>query len=319
MRRAEGFASPSLALAKYWGKTDGSAAQDNIAITLTGMQTHSIVQLYEQGEQGYGRDRVVVNGMEQNTERYRDFLQHAQNYFDAPCTIQLESHNNFPTASGLASSSSGFAAASIAIAACASPSLSMAEVSALARSGSVSAARAVFGGFVYLRAGAEHAERFYPAEHWPELSIIVACVEGGAKPISSRDAMKHCQATSPFYASWVEDSQSIAEQVSHAIMHRDISTLGGAMRRSYLRMFSTMFSADPPIMYWTAESLRLLHSAESLRSRKLPVWETMDAGPQVKFLTLEQHRAEIEVFLREQHPLVEFRHCKIGEDAYAKT
>ena len=57
------------------------------------------------------------------------------------------------------------------------------------------------------------------------------------------------------------------------------------MRESYLSMFATMFTAQPPYIYWLPQSVALLHELEQLRARGVAAWETMDAGPQVKIIT----------------------------------
>ena len=68
---------------------------------------------------------------------------------------EVRSHNDFPTASGLASSASGFAALALAATRALGLELPEARVSALARAASASAARSLFGGYVELGAGAD--------------------------------------------------------------------------------------------------------------------------------------------------------------------
>ena len=66
---------------------------------------------------------------------------------------RVESANDFPTASGLASSASGFAALVVAAAKAAALDWDAATLSDQARRSSVSAARSIFGGFATLAAG----------------------------------------------------------------------------------------------------------------------------------------------------------------------
>ena len=44
-----------------------------------------------------------------------------------------------------------------------------------------------------------------------------------------------------------------------------IEQLGEAMRLSYLRMFATIISTDPPPPYWQPESVTLLNECEEMR------------------------------------------------------
>jgi diphosphomevalonate decarboxylase len=62
--------------------------------------------------------------------------------------LRIVSENNFATAAGLASSSSGLSCLSMGVSALYGCSLSKEVMSALARTGSGSACRSIYGGFV---------------------------------------------------------------------------------------------------------------------------------------------------------------------------
>ena len=162
----------------------------------------------------------------------------------------------------------------------------LSRISALARIGSASAARAVWGGFSALEAGAEAAYCAFPADHWPELRLLVAITSRRRKPQPSRDAMLHVAATSPYYEAWVAAAEATFQAAVEAVRARDLERLGPPMRASYLRMFGTMFAADPPINYLRPQSLQVLEVLEELRTAGVGAWETMDAGPQVKIACL---------------------------------
>lgn len=93
--------------------------------------------------------------------------------------IHICSINNFPTAAGLASSAAGYACLSAALAKLYKVND---DISAIARTGSGSACRSVFGGFVrwYMGVDAEGidsiAKQIVPASHWPEMRIIILVV-----------------------------------------------------------------------------------------------------------------------------------------------
>ncbi len=287
-------ASPSLALLKYWGKRSGRhnlPATPSLAVALEALKTTTRVRFAE-------RDEVLVDGRPQDPERYAPFFAEVRRLLAAELRFHAESTNNFPAAAGLASSSSGFAALAVACATlCASAAptesvrrraaaLSLGRLSALARLGSASAARALFGGFVLLPAGVRSARQLAPAEHWPELRILIAVVTEKAKELSSRTAMERTRLTSPYFKSWVRSAGKELPEAIEGVMHRDLERLGLAMRRSYLRMFGTMLACDPPVIYWAPESLALIRACAELRTEGLGAWETMDAGPQVKILCL---------------------------------
>ena len=275
-------AAPSLALVKYWGKADprrNLPATSSLAVTVTGLYTEARLQ-------EAGADHLTVDGAAVPAARHAAFFAAARAALEVTTRYRVEARNNFPGAAGLASSASLFAALAEGCAALAGASPPRARLSALARVGSASAARAVWGGFSALRAGAESAEHSFPAGHWPELRLLVAVASRRRKPLSSRAAMLRVAQTSPYYDAWVAGAEATFRAAMEAVRARDLPRLGPYLRASYLRMFGTMFAADPPINYLRPRSLRVLEVLEALRADGIDAWETMDAGPQVKIACL---------------------------------
>jgi diphosphomevalonate decarboxylase len=298
LRVATCAASPSLALIKYWGKQPVGVnipATSSLAVTLSGLETVSSCEVTEDGS-----DRVEIDGTAQPAERFAPFFESLRTFLcrtlersqtlsrtkdPSSLRFSVRSRNSFPTAAGIASSSSGFAALAGACTAAVGMDPSREELSALARIGSGSAARSVFGGFVSFPAGALHARQVHPASWWPDLRIIVVVIRNERKDHSSRDAMEACRETSPFYDAWISSSTQEYDQGCDALERKDVQLLGESARRSYLRMFASMFAASPPIVYWLPESLAVIRACVELRAQGIAAWETMDAGPQVKIVT----------------------------------
>lgn len=292
-------ASPSLALTKYWGKREGGAnipATSSLAVTLGALTSTTRVQ------RTAGKDTVLVDGAPQSGARYAPLFEALREETGSREQFLVESSNNFPTAAGLASSSSGMAALVCALDALLGTGLPRWKLSRIARVGSGSAARAVFGGFTVLPAGGTDAQQAYPADHWDEMRVLVAVLQAAPKAVSSRDAMERVRRTSPYFRAWMEDAEEVFTDAREALALRDLDRLGHAMRLSYLRMFSTMFAADPPVIYWQPESLAVIRACEQLRLSGLPAYETMDAGPQVKILTTAEH---VETLTARLSPLAE--------------
>jgi diphosphomevalonate decarboxylase len=302
-------AGPSLALTKYWGKhCEGinRPATPSLGVTLSTFQSTARVTLTD------GQPRITVNNTPQPLTRFQPFLDEVTRVlgprrFDAVCT------NNFPTAAGLASSSSGFAALATAVTALSGRYLSQAEISALARVGSGSAARAVYHGFTEFPAGAEYAEPLYGPDYWPALRIVACLVDHGPKAVSSRQAMARVQETSPFFKDWVRDAALLHREALAALDARDLAKLGEIMRLSYLRMFCTQFSASPPLIYWQPSTVQTLQLVEQLRHKGLGVWETMDAGPQVKLLCLDTDVDALVAALNEDLPQLKTHVLTVGK------
>lgn len=289
---AEALAHPNIALAKYWGKrTYGHnlPAVPSLSVTLEGMATRTRVTL----DAGLGEDAFLLAGAaapDAAKARVVGLLDRVRSAVGSTLRATVESANDFPTSSGLASSASAFAA--LATAACAAYgwSASDAERSDLARKTSVSAARSVFGGFVELRAGVEGdtflaAEQLAPEGTWP-VAIVVAATTRAAKETASTEGMLHTVRTSPYHEAWVACAPQVFAQAKAALAAHDLEAMGDAVEASAFAMHADAIAARPAVVYWNAGTMAALAEVRALRRSGVGVWATMDAGPHVKVLTL---------------------------------
>ena len=293
---AAAIAHPNIALIKYWGKRDvrlNLPAVPSLSVTLAPYVTRTDVTW------GAPVDRFVIDGTPATSDAARrigEFLDHID---PARPPVTVESANNFPTAAGLASSSSAFAALAIAATAAAGKSPSSNELSCLARYGSGSACRSIWGGWVVWPTGKRpdgtdcHGHPIAPPDHW-DIRVLVALVSDAKKPIGSRSAMIRTQQTSPLYTGWVDSAPEDLTEAEAAVAARDLARLGAVMERSTMKMHGTMLSADPPIRYLKPKTLAVLDTVERLRARGLDAWATMDAGPNVKVLCSAEDGAAVE-------------------------
>ena len=303
-RTVTSLAHPSLAIAKYWGKLPEGInipATTSVAVTLQAMSARTTVRLYHRDTEESDQDRVMLNGIVQTSRRFQPFFDAVRTELTRDpvpahpdldpvrLTFDVESRNDFPTAAGLASSAAGFAAMAAGCLAALTDQFDPDRASRLARTGSGSACRSIYGGFTRWSAGAESAQQLYPESWWPDLRVVVLPVTTAEKPLSSREAMNRTRDTSPYFRAWVEDAPALSGEVEQALANHDLERLGNAARLSYLRMFGTMISTAPPVLYWLPESVRIVQELETMRAQGIPVWETMDAGPQVKVFTDNDH------------------------------
>ncbi|MFG2503204.1 diphosphomevalonate decarboxylase [Streptomyces sp. NPDC048441] len=290
---ATAVAHPNIALIKYWGKRDEQLvlpAADSLSMTLDVFSTTTTVRL----DPAASGDHVTLNGAAATGEPHRRvaaFLDLVRDRAGRSEAAVVDTRNTVPTGAGLASSASGFAALALAASAAYGLTLRDTELSRLARRGSGSASRSVFGGFALWRAGegagAEGDMSSY-AEPVPvgnlDVSLVIAVVDAGPKAISSRAAMRRTVDTSPLYRPWVESSRADLDDMRGALERGDLEAVGEIAERNALGMHATMLAARPAVRYLSPATLTVLDSVSQLRRDGIAAYATMDAGPNVKVL-----------------------------------
>nr|UXE44255.1 hypothetical protein Hi04_10k_c1556_00011 [uncultured bacterium] len=292
MTSAIAVAGTNIALVKYWGKRDEALnlpATGSLSLTLDRLGTRTRVA-FDGG--AAGADRVTLDGAPASPKfaaRASAFLDRVRIRagIDAPATV--ETVNSVPTAAGLASSASGFAALAVAAAHAAGLELSPAELSELSRQGSGSAARSIFGGFVEMARGTrpdgrDAVARALEAGAGWDVRLVVAITAAGEKTIGSTAAMARTASTSPYYEAWVRGVDGDLEAARAAIAVRNLNALGAVAERSALRMHASAMAADPAILYWNAATVAAIGAVKALRERGTAAFFTIDAGPHVKVL-----------------------------------
>lgn len=297
--QATAFAHPNIALVKYWGKRDRDLnlpAAGSFSATLGPMRTRTTVRW------GVPTDRLVLDGTERDaaaTARVSRWLDLVRAHRPGLGGAEVVSDNDFPTAAGLASSASAFAALALASTRAAGLELPDDALSVLARRGSGSAARSLFGGFVEMRPGERadgtdaFAVRCQAAEHW-QLQVIIALTARGAKKVSSTVGMNHTEATSPYFRAWVETVAPAIVAAREAVEARDFARLAAVAEASALQMHASAIGADPGVLYWRGATVDVIHAVRRLRDDEgIPAFFTIDAGPHVKVFTLPIHAATV--------------------------
>jgi diphosphomevalonate decarboxylase len=279
-------AHSNIALIKYWGKRDAALnlpAVGSISVTLDALTTDTTVAFT--GDE----DELRLDGTRVDAARASRMLDLVRERAGIRSAATVTSTNNFPTGAGLASSASGFAALAVAACAAAGVDATPKELSILARRGSGSAARSIFGGFVELHAGTApdgsdaFAEPILDAAEWP-LSVVVAITSREAKRVSSTAGMGRSAASSPFYPAWTDTAEQDLADMRAAIAARDFASVGELAEYSCLKLHALMLTSRPALIYWNAATVAAIHTVTELRAGGIPVYFTIDAGPQVKAL-----------------------------------
>jgi len=272
--KATAVAHANIALVKYWGKRDDALLlpeAGSLSVALDRLSTTTTVEL------GVSQDSLRIDGRtsaEAEMRRARAVLDAAGIRDGA----RIESRNDFPTAAGLASSASGFAALAVAGCAAAGQRRSERELSALARLGSGSAARSVPGGWAVWED--REAVQVAAPDHLPLRLVVAVCGEG-AKAVGSRDGMKRSRETSPYHSAWIEQCRRDLPEALRLLRSRDLPGLGALAERNAMRMHADALAADPPLLYWQPATIGCLRALGHLRDRRTSAWATIDAGPHV--------------------------------------
>jgi diphosphomevalonate decarboxylase len=299
MFKGSARAHTNIALIKYWGKENKTLIipkNSSLSLTLDAFYTETTVTFDKQNP----IDRFILNGELQDfaaSKKVFGFLALVREKSGCSLFATVESQNFVPTAAGLASSASGMAALAGACNEALHMGLSDIELSRLARRGSGSSCRSIYGGFAEWIKG-ESDETSYAvaidSQGWDkELGMIFILINDRPKDISSRDGMERTVATSSFYPGWLETAPQDLMTAETAIATKDFEKLGEVTEASALKMHGATLAAVPPFTYWSPDSLKAMDLVRTIRKNGLPCYFTMDAGPNVKVLVQKENQAAV--------------------------
>jgi len=295
MSKATVSAPANIAFVKYWGARDLERAlpmNPSISMTLEHCVTQCTLEVLEregideiwnaEPDGGFGTPAPEF------AQRVRAHLDRIRKWAGRAEAVRVATRNTFPTAGGLASSASGFAALTLAAVRAFGKKVSTKELSLLARrSGSGSACRSMFGGFVEWatsRGNGNLDEDSYgwpiaDVEHW-DLRNVIAVVEIGPKTVSSIEGHRRAL-TSPYFDKRQELLPDRLEKVRRAIRECDLAALGPVIEEEAIDLHLIAMSSHPPIFYWSPGTIAVLRAVRELRQEGLAAWATMDAGANV--------------------------------------
>ncbi|MCI2186208.1 MAG: diphosphomevalonate decarboxylase [Bifidobacterium tibiigranuli] len=263
-------------------------------------------------------DILTIDGVLQHgtsLARVSRFLDLVRERAGIAAPARVTSRNTVPFGAGLASSASAFAALAAAASRAAGLELSGRELSKLARRGSGSACRSIYGGLVKWNAGHDDATSYaQPVECPMDLAIIVILISAKEKPMSSREAMRLTMRTSLLYPAWVRASADDMTLALAAVAASDLDALGEVVEANALGMHASMMAARPAVIYWLPQTITALSAVRDLRKHGYSAWSTMDAGANVKVLTAAADAERVASELRDRLPgqTIEVHHIGSG-------
>ncbi|MFA5077440.1 MAG: diphosphomevalonate decarboxylase [Candidatus Micrarchaeia archaeon] len=318
------LANSNIALIKYWGRRDDQLvlpANSSISFTMDEqLSTKTTVEFAN----GLVSDDVCLDGRKATEKEYSrvvSFLGLVRAKTGIKTKAKVVSQNTFPKSAGLASSASGFAALAAASSKAAGLNLNEKELSMLARLGSGSASRSVFGGCVEWHAGKKkdgsdcYAEQISPPGKWRDLRNIIAISSMEEKHIGSSAAMAVTSKTSSFYSARLKSVGKRLAEMRNAVRKRDFETMVPIIMRESDSMHAAMLDSWPPVVYLNETSFRIMREVLAFNQSqgKYAAAYTFDAGPNAHVYTTAKYAEGIKRMLSELPGVMKIMECKIGE------
>ena len=318
--KATALANSNTALIKYWGKKDEELIlpmNNSISLTVDKLSTTTTVEFSEK----FAKDQFFLNDEKQTgTAEYRviKHLDLIRSETNKHMKAKVVSQNNFPTAAGLASSASGFAALTVAICNALGLKKSKKELSILTRRGSGSSTRSIFGGFVeWTKAndkGISFAKQLADKNHF-DIRDIVVIFKPHKREFSTREAMKISKETSPVFQNRLNQVESNLVKMRKAITEKDFALLGQIAESDCNLVHSIALTSNPKLSFWTDETLKTIKLVNNLRKEGIEAYYTVDTGANMHILTLPKFAEEIESTLKKLPYVVRTVVCKPGDGA----
>ncbi|KZT71761.1 Diphosphomevalonate decarboxylase [Daedalea quercina L-15889] len=332
--QATASAPVNIACIKYWGKRDTKLIlPTNSSLSVTLDQDHLRSTTTSRADPSFEKDRLWLNSAEEEIKeggrlstciremkRMRKEVENKDASLPKLSTyaVHICSRNNFPTAAGLASSASGFAALVASLAALYQLPASPSELSLIARQGSGSACRSLFGGFVAWEMGSKPdgsdslAVEVAPREHWPDIHALICVVSDDKKGTSSTSGMQRTVETSTLLQHRIKYVvPERMEAISAAIRARDFDSFARITMQDSNQFHAVALDTDPPIFYMNDVSRAIIaliveyNRVAVAAGGKLKAAYTYDAGPNAVIYAPKENLKEIVELIVKYFPQAE--------------
>ena len=296
----------NIAIVKYWGKKDAKKmipATSSISLTLNDMFTETEMEFISDEDITISVEKEMKNG------DYKDKFSNMADLFylngelqDSVHTekiskvvdlfrenrsqkVKISTTNNMPTAAGLSSSSSGLSAVIKACNELFGKNYTQSELAQISKFGSGSSSRSFFGP---IAAWDKDTGEICEVKTDLKLAMIVLVLNENKKKISSRNGMELCAKTSTYFDEWVKQSEIDFINMKKYLAENDFEKVGTLTEENALRMHKTTETANPPFSYFNEKTYEAMDFVKNLRNNGEKCYFTMDAGPNVKVLCLEE-------------------------------
>lgn len=289
----------NIAFIKYWGKTDPKKRipqNNSISMCLSDLYSLCTVEFspkFKSDKIEFLEEKVVE---EKEIARIIEVLERLRNLANCQFKARVATKNNFPKATGIASSASGLSAVTLAGSVALGLKLNKIELSKLSRLASGTASRSIPDGFVEWKKGTceqnSYAVQIFPPSWW-QIRDIVAIVTHKMKKVSSTEGHKLAD-TSPFQKTRIKGMPLKIKAIKKAIKKRDFTAFGKILEAEALSLHAICLTSSPSILYWEPATIEIMKKIQQWREDKeIESYFTIDAGPSVHIICLPKDEKKI--------------------------
>ena len=307
--------SPSnIALVKYWGK-HGRQLPSNPSISFTLSQASTVTTVRYDAKTARSAEIALDFSFEGAAKpafenKIKSYLQEVTDILPwlPDYNFKIESSNSFPHSSGIASSASSMSALALCLLSIEQSikeqaTIDKTKASMLARLGSGSASRSVFGPLsiwgdttVTPRSSNLHAieytENIDPVFSSFHDDILIISKE--EKAVSSR-AGHALMDGNPYALNRFEQAHKHLGEIVAAMQSADLEKFGHIVEKEALTLHALMMASEPPYMLMEPHTLSAIRVIQDYRkSQNIPVYFTLDAGPNIHMLYPDKYSAQVQ-------------------------
>lgn len=330
-------APSNIALIKYWGK-HGNQLPRNASFSFTLDTAYTETTIHYTAKQNDDKAiaiKFLFEGKEHPkfTEKIEQFLKSIVPFFPflPHLSLTIHSHNSFPHSTGIASSASSMAALALCLTSIEneldgglSPALFFEKASKIARLGSGSACRSVYPYSavwgkqeVIPFSSDEYAVPYHESIHpiFKTFKDAILIVSSDEKSVSSR-AGHALMDGNPYATSRYTQAATNFTNLISAMKAGDLATFGKIVENEALTLHALMMCSTPSYMLMLPNTLKIIDLIKTYRAEKdVPLYYTLDAGPNVHLLYPEAYTTEVEQFILDTL----MKYCENGKVIYDKV
>lgn len=312
----------NIALIKYWGKkAEGIQlpANASISLTLSDLYAETTISAVDGNISGKPSFSLLLDGKPKKSfeTKIQHFLERIWDQYSIvrEMHLQIETSNNFPHGTGIASSAAGFGALALCISELEEEYTNgkykhtVENASKIARLGSGSACRSVFGKPAvwgkheyFDKSSDEYAIEFDYEIAFPlnQLNDAVLIIDAGEKTVSSSEG-HGLLSGNPYAEARYKSATANLSKIAEALKKGNIHHFIHIVESEALQLHAMMMLSNPYYILMRPGTLAVIEKIWKFREQTgLPVMFTLDAGANVHVLYPDEYTEQIVNFIENE-------------------